>query len=146
VIKRKNRLFYASLQFFLLSTGGSLTTHTIGVDEVPVNLLTSDGQSTTESLAGGLTHDIVAGVESLVEVVLNGGKSLHDCGSAGSDITRGGDLGSLDSVGVKLHVAIFVVVHLQTDAALDLDVASLGGDSPDGAPATVPEVAGIEAS
>ena len=115
------------------------------MDEVPVNLLASDGKCTTKSLAGSLTHHVVAGIESLVEVVLDSGDSLHDGSSAGSDITAGLDLSGLDGIGVELDVAILVVVHLQTDATLDLDVASLAGNLPDGPPTAVPEVAGVEA-
>jgi len=130
----------------LLSTRGGLTTHTVGVDKVPVNLLASDGKSTTKGLAGGLAHNVVASIKSLVEVVLNGGKSLHDSGSAGSDIARGLDGGSLDGIGVELHVTILIVVNLKTDATLNLDTASLGGDGPDRTPATIPEVAWVEES
>jgi hypothetical protein len=44
-----------------------LRTNLVGTDFVPVNLHTSNGESTTEGLEGGVTHGGIGGIESGVE-------------------------------------------------------------------------------
>lgn len=54
--------------------------HLHGQDLVPLNLLSGDGQGTSESLEGRGAHGVVASVQSVVELALRGRQSLHGSG------------------------------------------------------------------
>ena len=54
--------------------------HLHGQDLVPLNLLSGDGQGTSESLEGRGAHGVVASIQCVVEVTLRGRQGLHSSG------------------------------------------------------------------
>lgn len=117
----------------LSPTARNILTQSVPSNLLPLNLLSGNGQLSSQALESSFGQSAKASVELLLVVALGGGNFGND--RVGRD-RRHGD-GDWFAV-AQSHVAVLVVVHVDVDVAGDCGRGGRNGDLVDGAVAAIP--------